>query len=95
MGVFRSVSQGLTAESAAGEKRDCEWFPSAPTLPRCRPAFSDSDHALLFRYRSALVENGINFVLFDQSKTAILETKLVDVLQIAVRYRDTTRYGSR
>ena len=44
------------------------------------------------RYKSGLVENGTNFVLFDQSKTLVLETKLVDVMQIALRYRDVTRY---
>ena len=44
------------------------------------------------RYKSGLVEDGTNLVLFDQSKTLVLETKLVDVLQIAVRYRDVTRY---
>jgi hypothetical protein len=44
------------------------------------------------RYNSGLVADGTNLVFFDQSKTLVIETKLVDILQIAVRYRDVTQY---
>ena len=47
------------------------------------------------RYKSAVSEDGVNVVVFDQEKTAILETKLIEVTAMNLKYRDLTAYPAR
>jgi hypothetical protein len=47
------------------------------------------------RYKSAIAEDGINVMLFDQCKTVVCQTKLVEIRGMGIKYRDLTGYGAK
>lgn len=45
------------------------------------------------RYKSAVSEDGVNVVVFDHGKTAVFETKLIEVTAMKLKYRDLSGYS--